>query len=43
MLDMYYATLLEAADAVRSRNVSPVELTRGLLERIGGPRLSAGD
>ncbi|WP_407178665.1 amidase [Bradyrhizobium sp. STM 3562] len=31
---MYYATLLEAADAVRSRNVSPVELTRGLLERI---------
>jgi amidase len=34
MLDMYYATLLEAADAVRLRKVSPVELTHAMLGRI---------
>lgn len=30
----HYATLLEAASAVRLRQISPVELTRALLERI---------
>jgi len=31
---MHYATLLEAASAIRSRKVSPVELTRSILDRI---------
>jgi amidase len=31
---MHYATLLEAASALRSRKVSAVELTRALLDRI---------
>jgi Amidase len=31
---MHYATLLEAASALRSRKVSTVELTRALLDRI---------
>lgn len=34
MTDLHYATLLEAADAIRSRKISPSELTRALLERI---------
>lgn len=34
MTDLHYATLLEASDAIRSREVSPVELTRALLDRI---------
>jgi amidase len=31
---MHYSTLLEAASAIRSRKVSPVELTRSILDRI---------
>ena len=31
---MHYATLLEAASAIQSRKVSPVELTRSMLDRI---------
>lgn len=34
MVDLHYATLLEAAAAIRSRRVSPVELTRAMLDRI---------
>jgi amidase len=34
MTDWHYATLTEAADAIRSRKVSPVELTSALLDRI---------
>ena len=34
MTELHYATILEAADAIRSRKISPVELTRALLERI---------
>lgn len=34
MTDWHYATLTEAADAIRMRTISPVELTRALLERI---------
>jgi amidase len=34
MTDLHYATLLEAADAIKSRKVSPVELTRAMLDRI---------
>jgi amidase len=34
MTDLHYATLLEAADAIRSRKISPLELTRALLDRI---------
>ena len=34
MTDLHYTTLLEAADAIRSRKISPVELTRALLDRI---------
>ena len=34
MTDLYYATLLETASALRSRKVSPVELTRAMLDRI---------
>jgi amidase len=30
----HYATLIEAADAIRSRKISPVELTNALLDRI---------
>lgn len=33
-MEWQYATLLEAADAIRSRTLSPVELTRVLLDRI---------
>jgi amidase len=36
MTNWHYATLLEAADAIRQRNISPVELTRALLDRIAG-------
>src|ERR1700712_5157278 len=32
--DLHYATLLEAAEEVRTRKVSPVGLTRALLNRI---------
>jgi amidase len=31
---MHYTTLLEAASAIRSKKVSPVELTRSMLDRI---------
>ncbi len=34
MTDWHYATLVEAADAIRTRKISPVELTRALLNRI---------
>ena len=34
MTDWHYATLLEAADAIRSRKISPVELNNALLDRI---------
>lgn len=34
MKDWHYATLLEAADAIRTRKISPVELTCLLLNRI---------
>jgi amidase len=34
MTDWHYATLLEAAEAIRSRRISPVELTDALLDRI---------
>lgn len=34
MTDWHYATLTETADAIRSRKVSPVELTNALLARI---------
>jgi amidase len=32
--DQYYATLLETADAIRLRKISPVELTNAMLDRI---------
>ena len=43
MTDWHYATLTETADAIRSRTVSPVELTNALLDRIAtlDPRLRA--
>src|SRR5688572_3474774 len=34
MTDWHYATLTETADAIRSREISPVELTSTLLDRI---------
>src|SRR5262249_2621823 len=34
MTDLHYATLIEAASAIRSRQVSPVELTQTMLDRI---------
>jgi amidase len=34
MTDWHYANLVEAADAIRARKISPVELTTALLERI---------
>lgn len=34
MTDWHYATLIETADAIRSRKISPVELTNALLDRI---------
>src|ERR1700753_1920849 len=34
MADSHYATLMETADAIRSRKISPTELTSALLERI---------
>jgi amidase len=34
MTDWHYATLMETADAIRSREISPVELTNALLHRI---------
>src|SRR5215831_16832810 len=34
MTDWHDATLIEAADAIRSRKISPVELTNALLDRI---------
>jgi amidase len=34
MTDWHYANLLETADAIRSRKISPVELTNALLDRI---------
>src|SRR5256885_4595118 len=34
MTSWHYATLLEVADAIRTRKTSPVELTRALLRRI---------
>jgi amidase len=34
MVDLPYMTLLEAGSAIRSRKVSPIELTRALLDRI---------
>ena len=43
MTDWHYATLTETADAIRSRTLSPVELTNALLDRIAtlDPRLRA--
>lgn len=43
MTDWHYATLTETAGAIRSRTVSPVELTNALLDRIAAldPRLRA--
>ncbi|MBO0742470.1 MAG: amidase [Hyphomicrobiaceae bacterium] len=38
MTDWHYATLLEAADAIKSRKISPVELTNALLDRIAPAR-----
>jgi amidase len=32
--DLHYASLLEASDAIRTRKVSPVELTHSMLEWI---------
>jgi amidase len=34
MTDWHYATLIETADAIRLRKISPTELTSALLERI---------
>ena len=34
MTDLHYKTLLEAASAIQSRKISPVELTRTVLDRI---------
>jgi amidase len=34
MTDWHYATLVDAANAIKSRKISPVELTRALLDRI---------
>jgi len=34
MTDLHYATLVETASALRSRKISPVELTGALLDRI---------
>jgi amidase len=34
MTDLHFATLLDVASAIRSRKVSPVELTRAMLDRI---------
>ncbi|MGH8430709.1 MAG: amidase family protein, partial [Solimonas sp.] len=34
MTDLHYATLLEAASAIQSREVSAVELTQAMLDRI---------
>jgi amidase len=34
MVDLHYATLVEVAAAIRSRKVSPVEVTRAMLDRI---------
>jgi amidase len=34
MVNLHYATLLEVAAAIRLRRVSPVELTRSMLDRI---------
>src|SRR5579884_1050178 len=33
-IDLDYVTLHEAADAIKARNISPVELTRSMLDRI---------
>src|SRR5436309_869641 len=33
-VDLHYCTLLEASDAIKTRAVSPVELTRAMLGRI---------
>lgn len=43
MADWHYETLTETADAIRSRTVSPVELTNALLNRIAvlDPQLRA--
>lgn len=43
MTDWHYATLTETAGAIRSRTVSPVELTNALLDRIAAldPKLGA--
>lgn len=35
MTDWHYATLVEAAEAIRSRKISAIELTHALLDRIG--------
>lgn len=35
MSEIHYATLLEAHDLIRSRKISPLELTTALLQRIG--------
>ena len=34
MTDLHYSTIIETASAIRSRKVSPVELTRTMLDRI---------
>jgi amidase len=34
MADGHYATLTETADAIRSRRISPIELTNAMLDRI---------
>jgi hypothetical protein len=41
--DLHYANLLEASDAIRTRKVSPVELTHSMLEWIAklSPQLHA--
>jgi amidase len=34
MTDLHYSTIIETASAIRSRKISPVELTRTMLDRI---------
>lgn len=43
MTDLHYATALETAAAIKARKISPVELTRAILERIAklAPQLHA--
>ncbi len=34
MTDLHYLTLLDAAQTIKSRRISPIELTRALLDRV---------